>query len=109
MKERVQRQIAYNEALFRDVNEAIESGRWLGEEAAPTAFRCECGHLGCSAMIELSPREYERIREHPKWFAVAIDHQMPEVEHVVQTHPGYLVVEKLGEAGRVAEQRDPRT
>lgn len=104
-----QRRIAHNEAMFRDVNEAIRSGRWPGEQDAPIAFRCECGRLGCSQMIELSIRDYERIRANPRRFCIALDHDIPEAETVVETYERYVVVEKRDEAARVAEETDPRS
>ncbi len=108
MDESPQQRIARNEALFRDVNEAIERGRWQGEEDSLTAFRCECGRLGCTDLIELTPREYEQIRTDPRLFALANGHQMPEVEEIVERHPRYLVVQKVGNAGEVAQRRNPR-
>jgi hypothetical protein len=36
-------------------------------------------------------------------------HEVKEVETVVETGTGYIVVEKRDEAGRLAEARDPRT
>jgi hypothetical protein len=104
-----QRQIAENEAILRNVNEAIERGHWPGEEASPVAFRCECAELGCSRMIELSVSEYERIRANPRWFVIAAEHEClaaPEV--VVESHGHYRIVEKREAAGRAAEASDPR-
>ncbi len=106
---RLQREIARNEALFRDVNEALRSGHWPGEEDAPIAFRCECGRLGCSVLVELKAKEYERIRANPRRFILAPDHEMPEAEVVVERHPNYVVVEKREDAGVVAEATDPRS
>lgn len=102
-----QRRIAKNESIFREVNEAIESGHWPGERSK-IAFRCECAELGCSRLIELSQAEYEAVRAHPRWFIVAHDHERPEAEVVVEDHEDYFVVEKRNEAGRVAEAADPR-
>jgi hypothetical protein len=101
------RKIARNEAIFRDVNEAIESGRWPGERSQ-VAFRCECAELGCSRLLELTIAAYEHVRGHPRRFIVAQDHQVPGAEEVVETHSDYLVVEKRDEAGTVAEATDPR-
>jgi hypothetical protein len=101
--------IAANEAVFRDVNEALNRGHWPGEEHRPVAFRCECGKLGCSRLIELTAREYESVRAHPRRFIVAKNHDIPEAETVVETHLSYMVVEKRGEAGRAAERTDPRS
>ena len=108
MENDLQKRIARNEATFRDVNEALKRGHWPGEETKPIAFRCECGSLGCSRMIELRGEEYERIRSHPRRFLVAPNHEFPQVEVVVETHESYVVVEKRDEAGRVAEETDPR-
>ena len=43
-----QRRTAANEAMFREPNEAIERGRWPGEDDEPVGFRCECARLGCT-------------------------------------------------------------
>ncbi len=104
-----QRAIAHNESIFRDVNEALKGGHWPGEEESPIAFRCECGRLGCSMLIELKGVEYERVRANPRRFIVVPDHEIPEVETVVERHPTYIVVEKHSESGRVAEATDPRS
>jgi hypothetical protein len=100
--------IARNEAIFRDVNEALKRGRWPGDQAR-IAFRCECARLGCSRLIELTSEEYEHVRTNPRWFVVAAGHEAPEGETVVEGHDVYLVVEKLGEAGMIAEATDPRS
>jgi hypothetical protein len=109
VEDEAQARIARNESIFRDVNEAIESGHWPGEEDAPVAFRCECARLGCSRLIEITVGEYERVRAHSRRFLVASDHDLSAVETVVETYPGYVVVEKRGEAGRLAEVTDPRS
>jgi hypothetical protein len=59
-------------------------------------------------MLALSFREYEQIRKHPRRFMVAPGHERREVEVVVETQPNYLVVQKVGEAGSIAEEADPR-
>jgi hypothetical protein len=108
VEEELEQRIAGNEAVFRQVNEALKSGQWPGEEDTPIAFRCECGQLGCSRLIELKVAEYERVRANGRRFIMAPDHDIPAVENVVETHDGYVVVEKSGEAGRLAEAADPR-
>lgn len=108
MDEDSQRRLAANQAMCREVNEAIERGQWPGEESAPMAFRCECARLGCDQMIELSVRDYERIREDARHFVVARGHELAELEVVIEQQPGYFVVEKLDVAGSVAEATSPR-
>jgi hypothetical protein len=104
-----ERRHAVNESVSRHVNEAIERGRWPGEEGAPAAFRCECSRLDCNTLLEITPREYERVRAHPRRFVVLPDHVSESVEVVVGGAPGYAVVEKRDEAGAVAEATDPRS
>lgn len=101
--------IAYNEARFRDVNEAIKRGSWPGEEDGTAAFRCECAQLDCNLLVPITPREYERVRANPRHFLVLPSHEAPPAEAVVDRRPDYVIVEKLGEAGRVAEANDPRS
>ena len=108
MADELQERLGANEAVFREINEGIERGQWPGEEDAPISFRCECAKLGCNEMIELSVREYERVRANPRRFLVLPGHERPDVETVVVRRPGYLVVEKLEAAGEKAEENDPR-
>jgi hypothetical protein len=103
-----QDRIASNEDVFRKINEGIERGQWPGEEDAPVAFRCECARLGCNELIDVSVRDYERVRSHPRRFIVAVGHDVPEVETVVEAPGKYVVIEKGDQAGRKAEANDPR-
>ncbi len=103
-----QRRAGANEAMIRDVNEGIERGQWPGEEDSPVGFRCECARLGCNQLIELSVREYEEIRAHPRRFVVVPGHEAADVETVIEARPRYVIVEKLALAGEVAQQSDPR-
>jgi hypothetical protein len=108
MEDEVERRIAWNEARFREVNEAISRGQWPGEGDAAVGFRCECAALGCNRVIELTSPEYERVRTHPRRFVVVPGHEREEVETVVETGPSYVVVEKIDEAGDLAAATDPR-
>lgn len=108
MSEDTQQRLAGNEKVFRDVNEGIVRGQWPGEPGAPITFRCECARLGCNVLVGLTLAEYEHVRADGRRFLVVDGHEMPEVERVVERHDHYLVVEKLDEAGRLAEESDPR-
>ena len=99
--------IGHNEALFREINERIEAGRWPGDDGNP-AFLCECARLGCNVLVELTIGEYEHIRGEARRFVLAPGHELPEAERVVERHPAYVVVGKHGVAGTVAEESDPR-
>jgi hypothetical protein len=100
--------IAHNEAVFREINERLEAGHATAAVDEVVAFRCECGMLGCNMLVALTLREYEEVRADPCRFLLAPGHEIPGVEKVVRAGPGYNVVEKFGEAGRVADATDPR-
>lgn len=108
MDRNVEDRLASNESIFREINEGIERGQWPGEEASGVRFRCECAQLGCNELLEASVQEYERVRAHGRRFMVIPGHQRPDVETVVETREGYVVVEKRGQAAVTAEETDPR-
>ena len=99
---------ARNEALFREVNENIArlEQRHSQAETAP-GFLCECANADCTEQLPVGLDTYERVREEPRWFLVIPGHQDLQLERVIETHPDYLVVEKTGNAGEVAEETQP--
>ena len=46
MNDELERRLADNESIFREVNEAISRGGYPGDEDTPVGFRCECARLG---------------------------------------------------------------
>jgi len=48
------------------------------------------------------------VRAYPDRFLLVAGHQRSEAERMVEDHGAYLVVEKTGEAGEIAEETDPR-
>ena len=100
------RQVAVNEVTFRDVNEGIEEGRNEREGRVP--FVCECGVIGCNAIVELTLREYESVRAGARCFLVAPGHGAP-FDEVHRDEARYRVVRKPeGPLGDLAERTDPR-
>jgi hypothetical protein len=97
-----ERRMAQNEALARRINERIEYQRPRNGELADP-FICECVRVDCGGVLGLSIGEYTRVRSHPRRFVVLPGHEEPAIESTVEVHPGFVVVEKRGEAGRVAE------
>ena len=96
---------ARNEALFREVNENIARlEERHGGTITESVFICECADEGCTDQLAVDHDTYRRVREQPRLFFVLPGHQDPELERVVETHDDYLVVEKTGEAGEVAER-----
>jgi hypothetical protein len=98
---------ALNENVFREMNERLER---LGEEFGDdkVEFLCECADPSCSAALFTPAAVYEAVRTRPRRFLVVPGHERPGFERVVEEHADYLVIEKLGEAGEVAEDTDPR-
>ncbi len=101
--------LANNEIVFRSVNESIDQQAAKFGGLDEYQFICECATTDCFDRIALTLDEYDAIRRHGKRFFVAPGHQDLQVELVVETHGRYLVVEKDGNAGVVAETADPRS
>ena len=101
---------ARNEALFREVNEAIEGLHQRFESAGKKAsFFCECSDKDCLTRIEATLTEYEQVRGNPLHFIVVPGHERLDVEHVVRRLDAYFVVSKDSPvAERIAEGTDPR-
>jgi hypothetical protein len=97
--------IADNEIVARRINESIEEGRVSRDGAA--GFVCECGQLGCNAIVELTLGEYEQVRARPRRFLV-VDGHGAGFDTVIDRRERYAIVAKLGAAGRKAEATDPR-
>jgi len=99
---------AHNEEVFRSINERIEEGAKQHGVEQVLPFHCECATDECVETIELPPAEYDRVASHLARFVVLPGHETPAVEAVVESHPGYLVVEKTGEARAEIEREHPR-
>ena len=96
---------ARNEALFREVNENIARlEERHGTTLSEPAFLCECANADCTDHVAVEPEVYTRVREQPRLFIVIPGHEERQLERVVETHRNFLVVEKTGVAGEVAEQ-----
>jgi hypothetical protein len=99
--------IAKTESRFRDVNERIvESADDFGLLEA--ALVCECADPECGHPIEASLEDYEQVRSDGARFVVAPEHHVPEHEEVVESRPGYRIVQKLRAVGATARRLNPR-
>jgi len=103
--------VSRNEASFRLANEKIraKAASWEMEGLLPAL--CECADPSCAEVLQLTPREYEAVRSEPRWFLNAPGHAANAQgwSRVVAENARFLVAEKLGEAGEIVEQLDPRT
>ena len=98
---------ARNEALFREVNEQVRSLAARHDDAASLAVVCECSDDACTERLEVPVAVYEDVRSEPRRFLVALGNE-GAFEHRVGGVAGYVIVEKDGAAGRIAEHADPR-
>ncbi|HEY7282668.1 MAG TPA: hypothetical protein VID47_13860 [Actinomycetota bacterium] len=104
-------QEATNQTIFREMNE------WTSEDDdGPEAdahgwdvYLCECGDGTCTDPIMLTRIEYEAVRSEPTRFAIALNHENPELDSVLVEFERYTVVDKsFGLAARLARASDPR-
>jgi hypothetical protein len=105
------RRIAENESRFREANEKIEDAALRLEPDANTLpFVCECGRSECLQTIRLSLGDYEQARQEGTFFVCAPGHEITGegVGRVVRRTNDFVIMEKLGVAGAIAEERDPR-
>jgi hypothetical protein len=95
--------LAKNETIFRAGNESIDKAAGGRVEKAP--YLCECGEKSCLARVELTPAEYEAVRNHPARFFVLSGHEdLTAGEVVVEQHDRFTVVEKQGEERKIVER-----
>lgn len=104
-----ERRLAQNEALFREVNERVETLTHQLGPKVPYAFLCECSDPGCTKRISLPLPVYEQVRADGRQFVVLPRHYVPDVEDVVIEEKTYWVVRKTGEAGAYAEELEDRS
>jgi hypothetical protein len=96
---------AKNEALFREINERLQG---LNTDYGTNEWLCECADIECVSPIAMTDEAYEGVRAHGARFVLLSGHELSRIEHVVETHDGYVVVEKTGISGELAALRNPR-
>lgn len=102
---------ATNETVFRDMNEWTEdeSDSRLGLDRPMDSYLCECSDKWCTEAISLTRSEYEAIRSVPNRFAIALNHENPEIDQVTSENQRFATVEKLFGIGmRIARATNPR-
>jgi hypothetical protein len=102
--------LAHNEALYRSINEQMESTNQTVEEALklPSEWICECADIDCSTRIRATVTEYESVRATPRRFMIYPGHATPQIERVVRGNERFTVVEKLNIGAEVADATNPR-
>jgi hypothetical protein len=110
MDERARR-IGENEAVYRAVNEKIQTlNESFGTLAESMTIVCECGNLSCAEQIRVDPGTYERVRADPTQFVVVPGHELEDVEQVIEQNDAYAIVRKRpGTPEQVARETDLRS
>jgi hypothetical protein len=99
--------LARNEVVFRTINENIVGiATSVGGEAYE--FICECATVDCFERVPLTLMQYAAVRAEGAHFILVAGHEDIEIEQVIRTGSGYVVVQKDGVAGLVAHAEDPR-
>ena len=104
-------QEATNQTVFREMNEWTEEANdaRLGVERSMDVYLCECSDRRCTDPISLTRPEYEAVRAEAVRFAIALDHENPEIDRVLSENERFATVEKFyGTPARIARDSDPR-
>jgi hypothetical protein len=97
--------LARNEAMFREINERLESRiQTFASGNAELTILCECAGADCTERIRLSPEAYAAVREDGRQFLLRPGHERLDIEEVVERNDEYEVIRKRGIAGQVAEK-----
>jgi hypothetical protein len=105
------RRVGRNEALFRQINEELETlERGLAEIADQTVHVvCECGDPRCQERMPVPLAKYEKTRADGSLFLVVPGHEIPSTEDVVERTERFTVVRKRdGGPRQIAEATNPR-
>ena len=98
-----------NETRAREINEWIEESHLGTLEGSSNPYVCECSDGDCTSMINLTRSEYEEVRASATHFAIALDHESPDLDLLVSERDGFTIVRKLpGLPARLAVASDPR-
>jgi hypothetical protein len=98
-----------NETRSRELNEWIDESNEGSGGRARSPFVCECSDDACKATIVLTHVEYEEVRERGTSFAIALDHESPDLDMLMSERRGFAIIRKMpGMPARLANASDPR-
>jgi hypothetical protein len=110
VSDRTAERVARNDATFREANEHIaERADAYGVDGL-IPFICECAEETCTEIVRLTPDEYAHVRSDGAHFLNEHGHvaSAGPHAHVVEEHERYTIVEKVGRAGEIVRELDPR-
>jgi len=98
-----------NETSSREINEWIDESAWSPDTGDTHPYVCECSDGACKATIALTHVEYEEVRAYGTHFAIARDHESPDLDVMVSERDRFTIIRKLpGLPARMASASDPR-
>jgi hypothetical protein len=98
-----------NETSSREINEWIDESALGADSGGTRPYVCECSDGACKSTIALTHVEYEEVRAHGTHFAIARDHESPDLDVMVSERAEFTIVRKLpGLPARLANASDPR-
>ena len=77
-----------NETSSREINEWIDESAWSPDTGDTNPYVCECSDGACKATIALTRVEYEEVRAYGTHFAIARDHESPDLDVMVSERRG---------------------
>jgi hypothetical protein len=96
---------ARNQLLFRAVNEQIVNlTERFQAELSDLDLVCECADPSCTGTIRLGLEDFGRIDQVQEAFLVLRGHEDLQVEDVVDSRDGYVIVRKRNLAARIVAE-----
>lgn len=98
-----------NETRTRELNEWIDEANQGSGGMTRSPYMCECSDDACKSRIVLTHGEYEEVRAHGTFFAIALDHESPDLDMLISERRGFAIIRKMpGMPARLANASDPR-
>jgi hypothetical protein len=100
--------LANNEAMLRFANERMADWDEVRVSEAVERYLCECADPDCQEKVALRKQDYEAVRSNSRRFFTVPGHEVPDIETVIETHDGWVVIEKKPEVTEIVQATDPR-
>lgn len=81
----------------------------IHEAGEAELYFCECADPACRDRVSMTKTDYEHVRSDPCHFFIIPGHEVPDIETVVETHDGWIMIEKDSEVSDIVESYDRRT
>jgi len=89
------------QVVYRHLNDRIRQMDEAFRDHGRIEVMCECGR-GCTQRLEVPLDEYDRARRESTYFLVTAPHLADEVDHVIEDHGSWLLVQATGVAAEIA-------